>query len=374
MNGIGISFPELVLRVTETRHTIFLFFNFLNVPDCVIHGVMKRPISIGFFGATGLVGRHLVKAVTEQSDYDLRLVVGSSQSEGRSYAQVWREKEAALAAHYGPIWTELSVPDSVQHLEVASFQALLDSDVDLIISSVPERVGAAEITLAESGKIVVSNSPHLRIDPRFPLVISPEELRFGAATTLVKVPNCAVIGITSALRPISKLLETSGSVIVGSTYQSLSGRGDAKYPIEKVRGNVYPLRNSPEAAERHISSELLRLFPALRFSISAYRVYVQTGHLIDIAIHHDGSLRLDALKQVWDENRDLGIRIDGRPGHPAPSDVLDSPNDMAVIIGNMSADPELNVIRFSIVLNNLIRGAAGTLISVGTGIIRHLHG
>ena len=41
-----------------------------------------------------------------------------------------------------------------------------------------------------------------------------------------------------------------------TTFQSLSGRGDARYDRELVVSNVYPLRLAPEPTERYIGTEL----------------------------------------------------------------------------------------------------------------------
>jgi aspartate-semialdehyde dehydrogenase len=74
-----------------------------------------------------------------------------------------------------------------------------------------------------------------------------------------------------------------------TTFQSLSGRGDAKYPRELVMGNVYPLKGTVERTGEYQKGELKRLMPGVeRVSVGAYRVPVQKGHLVDVRVRFKG--------------------------------------------------------------------------------------
>jgi aspartate-semialdehyde dehydrogenase len=61
-----------------------------------------------------------------------------------------------------------------------------------------------------------------------------------------------------------------------TTFQSLSGRGDAKYPRDAVMGNVYPLHGTVERTGEFQHAELKRMMPGInKVSVAAYRVPVQ---------------------------------------------------------------------------------------------------
>ena len=84
-----------------------------------------------------------------------------------------------------------------------------------------------------------------------------------------------------------------------TTFQSLSGRGDAKYPGEKVVNNVYPLHGTSESTEALIHEELETVLGERvgSISVSAYRVSVQRGHLVDVRVKLSAEAR-ESLKSV----------------------------------------------------------------------------
>merc|ERR1719450_602654 len=98
---------------------------------------------------------------------------------------------------------------------------------------------------------------------------------------LVKSPNCVTCGISVALKAIDDAYGLEGVSV--TTFQALSGRGDAKYDPSLVMGNVYPLTGTEERTDEYQRAELMRMFPRIvRCSVSAHRVPVQTGHFVDV--------------------------------------------------------------------------------------------
>ena len=59
----------------------------------------RRPVAI--IGGTGYVGRLLARRLLSHPTFSLGPIVGSSQSEGLLYKDVWERKEAALKKNYG---------------------------------------------------------------------------------------------------------------------------------------------------------------------------------------------------------------------------------------------------------------------------------
>jgi aspartate-semialdehyde dehydrogenase len=100
---------------------------------------------------------------------------------------------------------------------------------------------------------------------------------------LVKSPNCVSCGVSVVLKALDDAYGVVGVSI--TTFQALSGRGDAKYDPELVVGNVYPLRNTVERTDEYQRKELMRIFPLLkRCAVSAHRVPVQNGHFVDLKL------------------------------------------------------------------------------------------
>merc|ERR1719335_336275 len=100
---------------------------------------------------------------------------------------------------------------------------------------------------------------------------------------LFKSPNCVSCGISVALKAIDDAFGVEGVAV--TTFQALSGRGDAKYEPSLVKSNVYPLTGTEEKTDDYQRSELMRIFPGMaRCSVSAHRVAVQNGHFVDLKI------------------------------------------------------------------------------------------
>jgi aspartate-semialdehyde dehydrogenase len=313
---------------------------------------MTHPINVAIIGATGLVGRHVV-ATLSHSHFNVTHLVGSPASTGRSYKDVWTEKETALRRHYGDWWTPLAFPESIPDRPIVGVETIPDSTI--VISSVPERAGADEDALFHRGCTVISNSPYRRLDPTLPLIVPGTE-PITPQTPYIKIPNCTSIGLSLGLFPIFDLIREFPITV--STYQSISGRGDAKYAPSLAMGNVFPLRGSPEGTEALIMGELARVMPSLRLSVSCYRIPTQVGHLMDVAIHHDGQLDIAELLDRWTIPGIVLTDI----GHPQSHHDAFHNNGMDIAIGNIANHSGGEILRFSIVVNNLIRGAAGSLI------------
>jgi len=320
---------------------------------------MNSRIPVSIFGATGQVGRHIATRLAMHPRFCIGQFIGSPASVGRDYQSVWQEKESALSAHYGTWYPAFPYPDTIPSHPILGISDIPDGAI--VLSSIPERAGPDEDALANRGCTIISNSPYRRLDPAVTLAIPGIPY---PTDSYIKIPNCATIGLALALYPIAGLLDAIPLSI--STYQSLSGRGDAKYPQELAIGNVFPLRNSPEDTEARISGELHRLIPNLTVSVSCYRTPTPVGHLIDVALVHKGKLTIPQLEDLWHSHIHAGnactIRLTNDRLHPQSQPDATVDNGMSISIGNLVDHYDSGIIRMTIVVNNLVRGAAGSLI------------
>ena len=261
--------------------------------------------------------------------------------------------------------------------------------------------------LGARGIKVFSISPHARFEFRNPLSVpeaNPEVLRLAVAnsfenpewdsTSLVKSPNCVTCGVAIALRALDAKFGGVCDVSI-TTFQSLSGRGDAKYPKELVMGNVYPLKGTVERTGEYQKAELRRIMPSIgKISIAAYRVPVQKGHLVDIRVSfkkrepgvekptsqqiHDAFVEFDPLRDaplpskptrlirvkpldvaVDDDRSADAIDRPPRLGTPRPKDDCEFENGMSIVVGNIDTTDDLFDVTFCVVVNNVARGAWG---------------
>ncbi|TMC17439.1 MAG: hypothetical protein E6J34_18665, partial [Chloroflexi bacterium] len=242
----------------------------------------KRKIAI--LGATGLVGRRLAELLVDHPWFEIGMLVGSHQSAGETYEQIWQRKETQLQLHYGiDNWQKRSFPEKLKNIVIRSFNDLLHSDIEYIFSSVPERAGELEQKLLEKGRTVFSNSPYGRFENGNRLVVAEVNSKEMEDQSFIKSPNCVTAGLVLTLAP---LRERYGLEQISlTTYQSISGRGDAKYPPELVKGNVYPLHCSQEHTEEYIVREVRKVLnQVIPTSVSCNRVWVQEGHFVDVRV------------------------------------------------------------------------------------------
>jgi aspartate-semialdehyde dehydrogenase len=343
---------------TEKQQDVVLSQRYGGVPEVAV------------LGATGMVGRRLVSLLLDHPYFRLTHVVGSGASTGASYRAVWEQKERDLRQHYGAFWKEHRPPETLDGMRVSSFEELLDSDCPLIFSSVPSRAGEFEEKLLQDGRLVFSNSPYRRFDPDVALVVPELNGSETANARLIKNPNCVTSGLIVVLAPLASRYGLREVVV--TTYQSLSGRGDAKYELDLVLGNIYPLHNSSENTEEYIWKEVKKILgESFPLSVTCNRTCVQEGHYVEVRIKTHRAIRhIDEVADTLSNFNPLGplglhsspeapIIVLKETGRPRPRQDANYGGGMAVVVGNLTTDDEVFDLRLTFVVNNLIRGAAG---------------
>jgi len=328
---------------------------------------------VAILGGTGLVGRRLASLLINHPSFELAMVIGSDSSAGMSYRQVWAQKERALRNHYGEFWREDPFPPQLDTVQVSNLDQLLRSDCSLIFSTVHERYGYLEEQLRKDGRTIFSNSPYKRFHDDVALIVPEVNGEILHGKRFIKYPNCVSSGLVLVLAPLKQHYGLREVVI--TTYQSLSGRGDAKYPAHLVVGNVYPLHASPEATEEYIRKELCAVLrTSCPTSACCNRVYTQEGHLVEVGVKTER--RIDRVEDVrdilasFDPLKSCELHSSFTPplflvtesGRPRTAQDSQHSKGMAVAVGNLSIDDEIFDLRLTYVINNLIRGAAGGIL------------
>lgn len=330
---------------------------------------------VAILGGTGMVGRRLAALLADHPDFELAMIVGTDPRQGAQYRDVWQEKEQALIRHYGSFWQPYDFPVSLREFRVSSFAQLMRSDCEIVFSSINEQEGHKEDELIEDGRVVFSNSPYRRFDADVPLIV-PEVNGVDTITgSLIKYPNCVTSGLLLLLAPLHRAYGLREVVV--TTYQSLSGRGDAKYDTELVCGNVCPLFASLEHVEERIRRETNKIMGlSCPMSITCNRTCVQYGHFVEVRLKtHDAVPdELDAKKHLtaFDPLAEFPlpsqpyapIVLVEQPGRPRPLQDSHHHRGMAVAVGNISVDDEVFDLRLTFVVNNLVRGAAGGILLI----------
>ena len=164
---------------------------------------MKEKYKLAIVGATGLVGRTVLKVLEEKNLPNFE------------YTLFCSKKSAGTILHF------LGTDYLTNELIDASF----DENFDFAIFSAGGETSKHFAPIFSSyGAVVIDNSSAWRMNKDVPLVVpevNPEDLK--GHNGIIANPNCSTI---QAMVPLKALLDNYGiKRIVYSTYQAVSGKG-----------------------------------------------------------------------------------------------------------------------------------------------------
>jgi aspartate-semialdehyde dehydrogenase len=322
-----------------------------------------RPLKLGILGATGLVGREMLRLVRQRGWplEELRLIASERQA--------------------GRAWEEGSQRGDYLEASPEAFAGL-----DLLLSTARGDVSRRWLPEAvAAGVVCIDNTSAYRLDPDVPLVV-PEvngaelagmQLGQGA---IIANPNCTTIQLVVVLAPL--LRDLGLRQVVVSTYQSISGAG-AKALEEFEAGtrralmgeavdlpetvlNVVPqigeldgLGHTEE--ERKMMNESARIlgveFP---LDVTSVRVPVLRGHGESVWLETEQAVSLGQFEELLEAAP--GVVLQRGDQYPTPRGVS---GDLAVHVGRVRAVAGSDR-RFQlwIVGDNLLKGAAWNALQI----------
>ena len=339
-------------------------------------------IRVGVLGATGSVGQKFVERLADHPWFELTALAASARSAGQRYGDVvaWRGASPLDAAV-----AERVIEPCEPGLDCSIVFSALDASV----------AGAVETAFAESGYVVISNAKSHRMAPDVPLVIPEvnadhvalvERQRFGKGDgprahqrgALVTNPNCAVVGLAIALKPLVDVFGVDAVSVV--TLQALSGAGYPGVPSLDAIDNVVPfiggeedkVETEPQKILGRIGADGVVPHPT-RVSATCTRVPVTDGHLACVSVKLDRLATAEEIIESWETYRapepvaDLPsaparlIEYSREDAAPQPRLHRDTAGGMAVTIGRLRPCPTLDW-KFVLLVHNTVRGAAGAAI------------
>ncbi len=201
---------------------------------------VKEKIPVAILGATGSVGQKFVRTCLQIiPGLKYQNLCASDKSAGKKY------KDAVDWFLPSPL------PESVGEILVQKCEPILKSKV--VFSGLDSNVaGEVETEFAKAGYKVISNSKNHRMDEDVPLLIpevNPDHLELIKTQSygdgcIVTNPNCSVIGLVIALKP---LLDNFGLESVNVvTMQAISGAGHPRVVNLDIEDNVIPFIKGEE--------------------------------------------------------------------------------------------------------------------------------
>ena len=163
-----------------------------------------RDYKVAILGATGAVGREMMKILAERNFPVGELhLLASERSAGKVVA--WQGK---------PIQIELACEAAFEGIDIV----LGAAENDIARQFAP--------AIVKAGAVFVDNSSAFRMDPDVPLVvpeINPEDVKNHHG--IISNPNCSTIITATAVNALNAISPIRSMVV--STYQAVSGAGAA---------------------------------------------------------------------------------------------------------------------------------------------------
>ena len=313
-------------------------------------------------GATGLVGRTIVKVLEERNFPVTQLIpVASVKSVGKEI--IFRGKS----------------------LKVVSVMEAVEARPDFAIFSAG---GAASKewapVFAENGTVVIDNSAAWRMEKGIPLVVP--EINSSAikkGDRIIANPNCSTIQMVMALAPLHKVYKIKRIVV--ATYQSVTGtgvkaitqmenerqgiKGEMAYP-HQIDMNCFPhggtfLASGYTTEEQKLVDETRKILGDQNIQVTAtvVRIPVVGGHSEAVNIEFENEFDLDKVRDLL--NNFPGIVVYDNPSEfKYPMPIL-SHNRDEVFVGRIRRDfSKEKCLNLWIVSDNVRKGAATNAIQI----------
>ena len=322
---------------------------------------------VAVLGATGLVGREMIRVLEERNfPVDELRPLASSQSAGREI--LFR----------GTSWTVRAVDErAFDGIDLALFSA----------GSGPSRIWAP--VAAEAGSVVVDNSSAWRMDPSVPLVVPEVNGETALGRAIIANPNCAPLQAVVAAWPLHK--EAGLDYMSAVTFQSVSGTGrDAVEELdrgsraalagEESLPSVYPHSIAFNALP-HIGafdgegvseeewkmvreSRKIMALPDLSVSCTTVRVPVFRGHSEALIFRFRRDLAPERAREIL--SCAPGVVVVDDPASASYPLAREAAGTDPVYVGRIRRDTALDrALALWVVSDNLRKGAALNAVQIG---------
>lgn len=322
---------------------------------------------VAVVGATGLVGRTMVKVLAERNFPVNRLVLLSSE---RS-----RGKEVNFSGTGVPV--QVLGADSFRHIEYALFSA--GAAVSKEFAPVAVKAGA----------VVIDNSSAFRMDPDIPLVVPEVNRRqIFKHRGIIANPNCSTIQLVVVLKPLHDRFRIKRVVV--STYQSVSGAGQKgvnqlteelahRVPQEKkfahpIAFNVLPhidlfFDDGYSKEEYKMMNETTKIMgEKIRLTATCVRVPVLGGHSESVNIEFEKPCTPDQIRETLQSVP--GVIITDDPKNDAYPMPIHSEGKDEIFVGRIRKDETVpRGINLWIVADNVRKGAATNAVQIAEVLV-----
>ena len=322
---------------------------------------MSKQYHVAVMGATGLVGREMIK-ILEERNFPVAGVRMLASERSRGMKLSFRKED---------------IP--VEVLSHDSFKG-----IDIVLSS-PGGSVSKEFTpsAVKAGAVVIDNTSAFRMNPEVPLVVpevNPKKVREHKG--IIANPNCSTIQLVVALKPIHDAAGIKRVVV--SSYQAVSGAG--KKAVNTLEKEVRDLYRGAELEKGVFPCQIaFNLIPQIDVFMENYytkeemKMVLETRKIMDIPdlpvtatcvrvpvfISHSESVNVETEKKLTREQamkileQAPGVKVIDNPDkqeYPVP---LDASGKDDVLVGRIREDEGISRgLNMWVVSDNLRKGAA----------------
>lgn len=319
-------------------------------------------MNIAIIGATGLVGREIIKVIEELNLQYSKCFLGASvNSKGK----------------------KLTIKN--KEIEVNTVDEILNENIHIAIFSAGSEVSKHYAPLfAQKGTFVIDNSSQWRLYERVPLVVP--EINADTITEETKIianPNCSTIQMVLVLNPLHKKYKIKRIVV--STYQSVTGSGmkavnqlfaerenknvEKFYP-HPIDLNCFPFAGS--LTENNYTTEEMKLINETKKILNDYdiqitstvvRIPVIGGHSESINVEFFKDYEINEIYEIL--NNTQGVIVVDKPSEHLYPTPLQAKGKNEVFVGRIRRDfSNPNSLNLWIVADNLRKGAATNAVQI----------
>jgi aspartate-semialdehyde dehydrogenase len=301
---------------------------------------MSKKYNVAVLGATGMVGKVMIKVLEERNfPVDKFLPLASSRTAGSKVK--FKGKEYTV---------EEAKPESFKDIQIGLFSA----------GAKISKVFAPEA--AKAGAVVIDNTSHFRMDPEVPLVV-PEVNGHAIKKHkgIIANPNCSTAQLVLVLKPIHDAAKIKRIVV--STYQSTSGWGkeaveelktqseavmkgkkvEVKYLPRQIAFNCFPhidvfLDNAYTKEEMKMVNETRKILEDDSIAITAtcVRIPVMIGHSEAVNIETEKKLSAAQVRDMLSKFPTVKVVDDpSKAAYPTP---IDSEGIDDTLVGRIRED------------------------------------
>ena len=330
-------------------------------------------------------------------------IIGATGNVGRETLQILSDRgfpvsEIVALASDKSCGKEISFGDEV--LRVQSLAQYDFSYTDIAIFAVSAEISQEYIPLAtKHGCIAIDHSSHYRMDQDVPLIVpevNPEDITDYSKKNIIANPNCSVIPLMVALKPLHDKFTIKR--IVASTYQSVSGAGKpamdelfdqtkSKFMNNNLAPNKFPkqiafniIPKIDDFTENGDTKEEIKMHEETRKILSSkisttatcVRVPVFVGHSCAANVEFENDITADeAINLLQDAT---GLALTGEGDNTSYITPLECVGDEEVYVSRIRNDfSNKNTLNMWVVSDNLRKGAALNAVQIAELLVeKHL--